>query len=66
MTELINKITNISNKLTELYGEEYSKQFNFAINDIKNKTDINITQIIVDNIDLTINDSYKQKQIKRR
>jgi len=57
------QINTLSNEIKELYGEEYSKQFSYAINDIKEKTDIKTTHIIIDLIDLSINDDYKQHQI---
>jgi hypothetical protein len=63
MTELINQITHISKEIEETYGDYYSNQFEYAINDIKTKADINSTHIIVDIIDLTMNDDNKQKQI---
>ena len=64
MTELINQISHISKEIEEeTYGDYYSSQFEYAINDIKTKADINSTHIIVDIIDLTINDNNKHKQI---
>ena len=64
MTEQLNtQIIQVSNKLENIYGEHYSKQYDYAINDIKNKTNITTTHIIVDLLDLTINDDYLQPQI---
>lgn len=64
MTEQLKiQITQVSNKLEDIYGEHYSKQYDYAINDIQNKTSIATTHIIVDLLDLTINDNHKQQQI---
>ena len=64
MTEQLNtQIMQVSNKLENIYGEHYSKQYDYAINDIQNKTNITTTHIIVDLLDLTINDDYLQPQI---
>jgi hypothetical protein len=61
MTEQLKiQITQVSNKLEDIYGEHYSKQYDYAINDIQNKTSIATTHIIVDLLDLTINDEYLQ------
>ena len=63
MTELINQINNISNELENKYGDFYSQQFSYAINDIKNNVDINSTHIIVNILELAINDDDKQKRM---
>jgi hypothetical protein len=62
-TELGKHIMEVSNKIEDLYGEYYSKQYEYAINNIQNNTNIETTHIIVDILDLTIDDDYKQKQI---
>jgi chromosome segregation ATPase len=62
-TQLTTQIINISNKLEDKYGEYYSKQFKYAINDIEYNTDIETTQIVIDLLDLTIVDDHKQSQI---
>ena len=56
----------VSNKLENIYGEHYSKQYDYAINDIQNKTTITTTHIMVDLLDLTMNDDYIQPQINVR
>ena len=64
MTEQIEtQINDLSYKIGDVYGDYYSKQFNYAINNIQNNTNIETTHIVVDLLDLTINDDYKQLQI---
>ena len=62
-TELNTHIIELSNKIEDIYGNHYSEQYNYAITNIKSNTNLETTHIIVDLIDLTINDDYKQKQI---
>ena len=62
-TKLNTHIIELSNKIEDIYGNHYSEQYNYAINDIQSNTKLETTHIIVDLIDLTINDDYKQKQI---
>jgi hypothetical protein len=61
--EIDQQIINISNKLEDNYGNEYSEQFNYAIKDIKEKNNIQTIHIMVDLLDLTMDDDHKQKQI---
>jgi hypothetical protein len=60
--EIDQQIINISNKLEDNYGNEYSEQFNYAIKDIKEKNNIQTIHIMVDLLDLTMDDDHKQKQ----
>ena len=53
-------ILELSNKIEDIYGNYY------PINDIQSNTKLETTHIIVDLIDLTINDDYKQKQISKK
>jgi cell division protein FtsB len=62
-TELKHQINVLTNKISDLYGDSYSTQYEYAMNDIQNNVSVETTHIIVDLIDLTLNDDYKQKQI---
>jgi len=62
-TELQQQIINITDEVKYKYGDDYAEQFNEAINDVYNKLNVKTTHVLVDMIDLTLNDDYKQKQI---
>jgi len=62
-TELLQQIINITDEVKYKYGDDYAEQFNEAINDVYNKLNVKTTHVLVDMIDLTLNDDYKQKQI---
>lgn len=65
-TEILNQLTHITNKIKEIYGEDYSNQYcNVALNLInEHAQNLNNYQILIEATYLLIDDDYKHKLIQ--